>query len=182
MLGAFVKSVSLPSPEQLARNPCRQTDRRINRGILVCVFDFNFTVGVRHSCSDVLERAEIRLNYHGAESGAGGTNSRHDGEQIVVRMGAPGVGIGTRRLRLFCPGSQAKSQHVSPGLQERNVFLAHASMLQGAREIEAKIVSGLGHWGQRRIALESGIADGKKLGECSLLLRLRDDVEPYAKN
>src|SRR6266436_9916548 len=55
-------------------------------------------------------------------------------------------------------------------------------MLHGAREVESKIVSGLGHWRERRIALESGIADGKKLGECSLLLRLRDDVEPDAKN
>src|ERR1700687_66267 len=114
-------------------------------GILFCVFDFDFAIWVRHGSDDVVERPQIRLDSYSAKSWARGANSGNYGQQIVVGMSAPGVGVGASRLRLFRPCGQAEGEQVAPRLQYREIFLAHTSMLQGAREIETKIVGGLRH-------------------------------------
>src|ERR1700740_2309316 len=124
----------------------------------------------------------MRLDGYRAESRRLRANSRHDGQQIVVWMGAPGVGIGARGLRLFGPGGEAESKHIPPRLQQTDVLIAHAGVLQGARQIKAKVVRRFRHRRSGGVSLEASVAGCEKLCEYGFLLRLGNEIEPPGKN
>src|SRR6266571_4378020 len=96
-------------------------------------------------------------------------------------MSAPRVRVGAGWLILFRPSGKPQSNHVSPRLQQTDVFVPHASVFQRAGEIEPKIIGGLRHLRQWAVDLESRVASRKNLHEHRLLLSVRYHVKPDTK-
>src|SRR3989442_14695757 len=96
-------------------------------------------------------------------------------------MSAPRVRVGASWLILFRPSGKPQSNHVSPRLQQADVFVPQVSVFQRAGEIEPKIIRGLRHLRQWAVGLESRVASRKNLHEHRLLLSARHHVKPDTK-
>src|SRR6266705_4796767 len=96
-------------------------------------------------------------------------------------MSAPRVGVGASWLILFRPSGKPQSDHVSPRLQQTDVFVPHVGVFQRAGEIEPKIIRSLRHLRQWAVGLESSVAFRKNLHEHRLLLSVWHRVKPDTK-
>src|SRR5258708_7239210 len=110
-------------PEQHTGNSSRQTDVGFQAFASPGVLDFNHASRHRHRRADVLQISEMRRKSYRAKAGSGGMNPGNQGEQSVVRMRAPGVRIGPRRLRRLRPRAQAQRQHRLPRPQQLQVLV-----------------------------------------------------------
>jgi len=88
-------------PAKQAYRKCLQANPLSPRGCPPWgIFDFDLALGAAWLRSGALARLDLaRLSPCGSR--AGRTNSRDDGQQVVVGMRAPSMGIGARGLRLL---------------------------------------------------------------------------------
>ncbi len=92
----------------------------------------------------------MRLDGNLFKTVPGGVDTRHRGQKIEVRMGAPGVAIGARWFRFFRPGREAQGEHLFPRPKQAEVFVAQPGLLDGAEKVKAEVVRALGQRGIRQ--------------------------------
>src|SRR5205823_5931098 len=124
----------------------------------------------------------MRFDADAGESGRLRANSRDNSEKVEVWMSAPGVGVRPRGLRLLRPCSKPKGHHVPPRLQQIQILISHAGMIERTRQIEAEVISRLSHFRDCRRGRKTRITFRENFGENSSLLVARDDIKPNAEN
>src|SRR6266700_3616058 len=62
------------------------------------VFHLDHSIGDWHRYAEVLKSTEMGFNHNGFKSRSFRTNTSHNGQEIIVGMGTPGVRVGTRWL------------------------------------------------------------------------------------
>ena len=91
-----------------------------------------------------------------ANPGVAGSDAGDGGEQVVVGVRAPRVRIGSRRFGLLGPRRQAEVEHVPPGLERAEVFVAESGLCQRAEDVELEVVGRLRERGVVEHAADEG--------------------------
>ena len=112
------------------------------RRTVAVVFDLDVASGVGKAGDERVEIAQVRSDADGGEAGAGRFDAGDQGQQVVDRMGGPGVGVGAGVAGDFGPGAEVQRQEFAPGVEGLEVVVGEAGMIKGAGEVEAEVVGG----------------------------------------
>src|SRR5579859_5653020 len=134
MLRSAVQSEFLSAPYKPSTEIIGQRHVRGQTAAMAFVPNCDLSERVGQRGLEVRELPEVRLDSDLGESRRGGFDSGHGGQQIEIRVGAPGVTIRSRRLRLFGPGGQAEIEHFPPRPKLLQVFISQSRLLHGAKQ------------------------------------------------
>src|ERR1700736_68182 len=123
----------------------------------------------------------MRRNYDLRETRCFWANARHNGQEIIVRMRAPGMRVRARWFRLLGPSCQAKRYHLPPRSEQLQVLVAHSHMVKRACEIETEVISGFGE-GRHGSGCRVSVTHRKDFRKHIVMLFAGNHVEPDAEN
>ena len=95
---------------------------------------------MRHASFRAMQRTERGCDAHRAKSWAQWAHAEDSSEQSVIRMCGPGMGVGSRRLRILRGRGQAELQHRLPGREPFDVAIAESGFTQRFQNVEAEVV------------------------------------------
>src|SRR6266478_2439370 len=163
-LRTSMERIALSMPDEFGLQARRKIHAHGPRAALELVINLyvGFFPGKRRR--NVLQLAQVRLDDNSLESECSGADSRHDREQVKIRVRAPGVRIGPRWFGLLRPGAKTESKHFSPRTQKFQITVAHAGMIESTREIKAVVVGSFFHRWQIPASFENGVTHREHLG------------------
>src|SRR5436853_5224000 len=122
----------------------------------------NLALRMRHTDGHSLQLAEVRANQDFAETRRGWLNAGDRGEQINVRMRAPGMTVRTWRLRRFGPRRQSQLQHLAPRPELIQIVVAESRLRHRAKQIIAEVIRALRQRGIAQHRLHHGLLLGRR--------------------
>src|SRR5262245_16000130 len=126
LLLSLVKRVLLLTVSIRPRDVRRQHDAGADAGLLALQADADPALWVRPGPGDPLQGPEMGRDEHLREARRAGFDAEHGGQEIDVRVGAPGVAVGAGGFGVLGPGREAEGQHLPPRRQPLQVMVAEA--------------------------------------------------------